>query len=417
MHASFWQFLMRRGSWLYAVVLLGAALRAWFVFGTGGTLDVDVWAGHAWEINTKGLIAYYHGGQYIFNHPPLMGEIFARLYTLAARTGVPFAVFLRLPFAVLDFATALVLLRLLHQSPWRYAVFSAYWLSPLAILFSSYHGNTDSALALALVAAVLFVSRGEPVFAGVAVGLGLWVKFPAILALPALAFGLAGWRARAHLVLTALGVGIASYVPALLSDWEIVVRSVFLYPGLQVQSPAGIRVWGMQVFYPDPQLLPLEWQPEFLAWVRNVYRANTAIVVVPIALVAWARRDRRAPLEIAANVGASYAIFHGLTNFWAFQYLAWALPLWLVSGWRFALPSAVVATAYVYGLYIWLCGDPLLFGTWDFFDKPRWPAYVLWLRNGAVLYFFATAWLLIGRAFLAEMRRFALLRTTPKGQA
>jgi hypothetical protein len=397
--------VQQRGPWLWGVVLVGALLRAWFVFGTAGTLDVVVWEGHAWEINQKGLIAYYHGGQYIFNHPPLMGEIFSRLYSLAAITNIPFAVFLRLPFAVLDFGTAWLLLRLMGPSRWRYAIFAAYWLSPLAILFSAYHGNTDSALALALVAAVLFVSRGQAVLAGAAIGLGLWVKFPAILALPALALALPGWRARASLVGTALCVGIASYVPALLADWEVVVRSVFFYPGLQVQSPAGVRVWGTQLFYPDPEALPAEWRQDFMQWVRNVYRANTAIVVVPILFVAWARRNRTTPLEIAANVGASYAIFHGLTNFWAFQYLAWALPLWLVSGWRFGASSLLVSTAYVYVLYIWLCGDPMLAGEWNWMGKPHWPTGVLWLRNIAVLYFLAVACALIWGAARDETRR------------
>jgi hypothetical protein len=338
-----------------------------------------------------------------------MGEVFAALYRVAAATNVPFAALLRLPFALLDLGTALVLLALLRGNPWRYVVFAAYWLSPLAILFSAYHGNTDSALALSLVAAVLFVSRDRAVLAGVMIGLGLWVKFPAVLALPALALGLAEWRARAALVATALGVGVLSYVPAMLEDWEVVVRSVFFYPGLLVQTPAGVRVWGLQLFYPAPEALPAAWQQDFLQWVRAVYRANTAIVVLPILFVAWARRDRRGPLDIAANVGASYAIFHGLTNFWAFQYLAWALPLWLVSGWRFAGTTTFVSTAYVYGLYAWLCGDPWLAGTWDFIGKPHWPDAVLWLRNIAVLTFFATALALIGFAVRDEMRRGAPL--------
>lgn len=398
-------FTSRSGPWLWAVIGIGAALRAWFVFGTDGTLDVVVWEGHAWEINQKGLIAYYHGGQYIFNHPPLMGELFSWLYRLAAATNIPFAALLRLPFALLDFGTALVVLALMRGNPWRYVVFSAYWLSPLAILFSAYHGNTDSALALSLVAAVLFVSRGRAVLAGVMIGLGLWVKFPAVLALPALALALPEWRARAYLVATALGVGLASYVPALLQDWEVVVRSVFLYPGLLVQTPAGVRIWGLQLFYPAVETLPLDWRQDFLQWVRAVYRANTAIVVLPILLVAWARRDRRSPLEIAANVGATYAVFHGLTNFWAFQYLAWALPLWLLSGWRFGALSTLVSTAYVYVLYAWLCGDPLLAGAWDWMGKPHWPAVVSWLRNIAVLTFFVAALVLISLAVRDEVRR------------
>lgn len=411
-----YRFLRERGPWLWGVVLLGASLRAWFVIGTDGTLDVVVWAGHAWEIQERGLIPYYHGGQYIFNHPPLMGEIFSRLYVLAAQTDIPFRVFLRAPFALLDLGTALLLLQLVRMSPYdyaRYALFALYWLFPLAILLSAYHGNTDSALAFFLLGAVVLVARGRPLMAGAALGIGLWIKFPAILALPALAFGLVGWKDRAKLVAATCVTGIASYLPALLQDPEVVIRSVFLYPGLQIQSTAGVRVWGTQVFYPDPDSLPLAWREVFRNLVRGVLRSNTAICVSAICVVAWARRSRRQPLEIAGNVGATYAIFHGLTNFWAFQYLAWALPLWLASGWRFALPASVVTTAYVYALYVWLCDSWLLEGSWDWYGSPHWPFEILLLRDAAILFFFATAWLLILRDVGGELRRLHRLHRRP----
>ena len=90
-------------------------------------------------------------------------------------------------------------------------------------------------------------------------------------------------------------------------------------------------------------------------------------------------------------------IFNGLTNLWAFQYLAWALPLWLVAGGRFALPSLIVTTAYIYGLNVWLCDDFLLAGTWDFIGKPHWPGWLLLSRNAAILFFLASAYFLILR--------------------
>lgn len=391
-------YLLRTpGPWLWAALAVGAAARAWLVLGTPGTLDVDVWAGHAWEINQKGLIAYYHGGHYIFNHPPLMGEIFSRLYVLAARTGVDFAVFLRAPFALLDLGTALLIPRLLADDPRRWLFCAAYWLSPLAIIFSSYHGNTDSALAFFLLASVIAISRDRPLWAGALLGVGLWVKFPAILAVPALAFGLRSWPERLRFGAATVGVGITGYLPALWQDPAVVIHSVFLYPGLQIRSPAGVQVWGPQLFYPDPASLPAAWRPLFEHAVRLVYLANTWIVVLPMAFVAWARRHDRRPLEIAGNVGAGYAVFHGLTNFWAWQYLAWALPLWLAAGRRFALPSAVAATAYVYGLDVWLTGSWALAGGWDFLGKPHWPLWLLRLRDASFLFFFASALFLVAR--------------------
>ena len=62
---------------------------------------------------------------------------------------------LRAPFAGLDLGTALLLLRLFRDSPFRYAVFAAYWVHPLALIFSAYHGNTDPAIAFFVLLAVL----------------------------------------------------------------------------------------------------------------------------------------------------------------------------------------------------------------------------------------------------------------------
>ena len=251
---------------------------------------------------------------------------------------------------------------------------------------------------------MLLVSRGSALAAGAVLGVGLWIKFPAILAAPALLLAFPRGADRLRFAASLIVVGVASYVPALLRDAEVVVRSVFLYGGLQIQSPAGVRIWGTQLFYHDDALAPGSSHGAgglFRALLRN----NTWICVAPIALVAWARRDGRSRLEIACNVGASYAIFHGLTNFWAWQYLAWALPLWWAAGWRTAMPACAVATVYVYVLYVWLCGDPWLAGSWDWLGKPHWPAWLLRLREAAVLGFFATALALVAQAILAELRR------------
>ena len=93
------------------------------------------------------------------------------------------------------------------------------------------------------------------------------------------------------------------------------------------------------------------------------------------------------------------------------------MPLWLASGWRFATTSLLVSTAYVYVLYVWLCGDPMLAGEWDWMGKPRWPSGVLWLRNIAVLYFFVTACSLIGFAARDEARRWKHVWRSREAQA
>ncbi len=50
-----------------------------------------------------------------------------------------------------------------------------------------------------------------------------------------------------------------------------------------------------------------------------------------------------------------------------------------------------MSTAYVFGLYAWLCGDPFLLGEWDFIGHPHWPWAILAARDLATLFFVGAA--------------------------
>ena len=77
------------------------------------------------------------------------------------------------------------------------------------------------------------------------------------------------------------------------------------------------------------------------------------------------------------------------TNFFAWQYLAWSLPLWLFGGWPLAIVAHALCAAYVWGLYAWLCEHWLLLDTWRFVAKPDWPSAVLALRTLSVAWLMA----------------------------
>jgi len=267
-------------------------------------------------------------------------------------------------------------------------------------------------VAFFLVGAIVLLSRGQTLAAGALMGLGLWVKIPGLLALPALILGVSGWRARAQFTLAWAGVGILGYAPVLLQDARVVIDSVFLYSGLRIQTQTGVQIWGIQNFYPDPAELSYDWRQRFLALSRFGFRHNTLVSLVPIAIVAWCRRRDRDGLSLARNVACSYVILYGFTNFFAFQYFAWSLPLWLALDWRLALAASAIVTAYIYGLYAWLCSSLALQGYWDFIGRSEWPGWILALRDCATLLFFVAAWVIIIRALRTEWRAVSPLRPT-----
>src|SRR5262245_50081887 len=181
--------LERPGAWFWLALALGAALRIWLVAATDGTFDVAIKAVHGRSVASFGVLGTYARSE-IMNHPPLMARTFAALLSLAEQSDVPFRVWLRAPLAALDLATALLLLHLLRASRWRFVAAAAYWLHPLALLLSAYHGNTDSAVACFALLSMAGAVAGRPALAGSALGLGLWVKLPALVAAPGLCLAL-----------------------------------------------------------------------------------------------------------------------------------------------------------------------------------------------------------------------------------
>jgi hypothetical protein len=111
-------------------------------------------------------------------------------------SGVAFRIFLRAPFALLDAGSAFLLLLLLGASPWRFVAAACYWLNPLAIILSAYHGNTDCAVALFLLLALWFISKEKLIPAAIVVGASLWIKLPGVVAIPALIFFIPKWKHR-----------------------------------------------------------------------------------------------------------------------------------------------------------------------------------------------------------------------------
>jgi hypothetical protein len=381
------------GAWFWLALALGVALRAWLVAATDGSFDVAIKRVHAGSVGAHGVLATYARSE-ILNHPPLMARFFAAAAALAESSGVPFRVWLRAPFAALDLGTALLALRLLRGSPWRFAAVAAYWLHPLALVFSAYHGNTDSAVAFFALLSLVGAVAGRPALAGGALGLGLWVKLPALLAAPALCLAFATWRERALFAASAAVVGGIGWLPELAQDPALLFRRIVAYPGTDVVTPRGVAVWGLW------HVLGLAGTP-----LARAARAHNGLVcLAPILALAWLRRGRRSARELGTTLAASFALLYGTTSFWAWQYLAWSLPFWLFLDPRVAAAATLVLAAYVWGVYALFTGSPLLLGRWDFVRHAPWPPVLTALRDASVLACLLVGWGTLARAALRRPR-------------
>jgi hypothetical protein len=384
--------LREPGAWFWIALAAGAAWRIYLIVCTEGSFDVAIKQFHASQIHELGLLEYYRRGT-AMNHPPLAGCFFEAAHLAALASGIPFRVWLRLPFALLDAGAAGLLFALLRGSPWRRAVVAGYWLSPLAWLFSSYHGNTDFAVACAALLALAAAARGRPALAGAVLGLGAGVKLPAALAAPGLFFAFADWRRRFAFAATATLFGVISYMPLLALEPELLYRRVFGYPGSGAQTVHGVAIWGLA------GALGLEGTGA----ARFLAAHNTPLVIVPIVAVAWLRRGRDDARELGATLFGSFMLLYGLSSQWAFQYLAWSAPFWAFRGAAYALAGSLLLGGYVYAVYAFYCESPWLLGLWDHVGHPLWPAWLRGLRDASVLFCFASALFILWTALRSAL--------------
>ncbi|MEP7015951.1 MAG: hypothetical protein ABI925_10965 [Verrucomicrobiota bacterium] len=380
----------RPGIWFWSAMAIGAALRLYLVVFTQGTRDVELWVEHATNVRDQGLIGYYHVDEGA-NHPPFISYVEALLLRAADASGIPYRILLRAPFALIDAGTVVLLIALLGANQFRWLLAAGYWLNPLAIIFSAYHGNTDSAIPFFLLLCIWLLSKENTVGGAIAAGAGLWIKLPGILAFPALVLFIPGWRRRFLFLVIAGATAIASYVPALILDAPVVIASVFGYHGGQLHTTGYVSIWGPKVLLFSFIASPEKWPESLHAPVLFFINHSWQLALILAFLLVWMRRDRRSVPEICATIGMLYVVVYGFSDNWAFQYFAWSLPFWFfLSAWFF-IPATALGTAYIYSLYWLLCDSPWLEGKWDFIGHPYWPPLVLWFRNFAVLFFFLSA--------------------------
>lgn len=378
----------------WCALAVGAALRLYCVVFTEGSFDVAIKQHHGHQIARLGLLGWYEASA-LFNHPPLMGRFFSGLVRASDASGVPFRILLRAPFALLDLATAYLLHAALRERRGARWIPAAYALHPLAILYSSYHGNTDSALPAFGLLALLGLARGAPLAAGVALGAALWIKLPILVATPALLFCWPTLRGRLVFAAAFTGCGALGYLPELALAPGLLADRILGYAGSPVTTPSGVPIWGFAAVFGFGGSALADW----------LRRINTPMCWSALIALALLRRRQRTVDEVGVTLAASHCLFYALSSFWAWQYLAWCVPYLFFLGWRWAAASAGVLGAYVYGAYALFSGDLLLRHRWDLVDHAPWPFALDVLRAASLAFCCGVALCVLWPALRAEWVR------------
>jgi len=372
------------------IVVIGVALRVLLMATTGGTSDLGLWEEFARAVGQYGITgAYAHTVR--LNHPPL-GALVA--YGLASIG--PLSITLRAFCAVCDIATALIVSGIARRlGANRKLAAALFFLSPVAILTSSFYCNTDSLLVTLLTASILLTLDRRHAAAGVVFACACGVKVVPMLALPLL---LIAGRTRFAAGFSAAMAVI--FVPAFARDPLHFIGNVLAYAG------SG-EMWGLALpgtlagaagtFLHVPALRAAGYA------LGDVYiKAGRLFILAAVAIVTWiwSRNPRAERLPAAVTLCFLGAITAAPRV--TLGYFLWFLPML-----PFALPRRVaIAVNAIASLQ--LCVDYTLYShgfPWTFADLGT-PTNPWWLGR-AVDVAGLPLWLMCIFAFVTGARALA----------
>jgi hypothetical protein len=342
---------VRRRVAVFIVAVVTAVWKLDIASTTYGTNDVAHWQNFAGLVRRLGPVRIYSTHLTpAFNHPPLASFMLVAINAITAHvSSVPFLI--RVPATIADLVTALLVFELVRGTRSVNEATAAGMivaLSPVLVIISGFHGNTDPVFVMLALLSVFLLLRDRPALAGATAALACSVKLVPIVALPALAAYLVRDRRRlAKLVGAFAVVFVAIWLPAIAQQWQGLKRNVIDYAGWDNRDPH----WGLVDIARRANLLRLV---EFLPGTgRFIIVAIAALL--PAALV-WRRRD-----TLALGVGLALALFLLLTPAFATQYLTWAAAVVLLLNVWAGTAYNLAAGAFLFTVYDrWSDGFP-----WD----------------------------------------------------
>jgi hypothetical protein len=381
----------RRRHWVLflAFAAVAVTLRLGIAATTYGTNDMSTWAGFARLLHERGAAALYsltaadvpEIPSFHYNHPPV-SLVVLWLTSGLSGGGVAFPLAFRLLPSLADVVTACLIFLRLGSAATGVAASAVFLFSPLTILISAYHGNTDSLIVCLALAAVLAADDDRPVLAGALIAVACGLKLAAILSVPVVFLT----TSRTHRWSAASAFAVVSavvWMPGLvLAPTTFLQRTLGYAPngghfGLNI--PLNALVDALPPGHPS-------W------WVARAVRFGfmrsgrvLVVLVMILTCAAYAWQRLRGP----ALAGFANVVFLAWTSGFGTQYLVWPAANGLFLGVRWAVAYHVAA-----GVFLCLLYSHLSRGRWwyaSFFDNPpwSWPAAVAGIVTWAVLFAWA----------------------------
>ena len=340
--------------WIIIAALASFLLKLAIAYNTFGTNDVFTFYAFARSLSDHGLEwTYRHGTVWLsssasFNHPPITAYFLRGIYHLAQlesfrSLGLTFPFLLRLPAILADFGVVLVLVRILKKNPqWRRHGWATVLLavSPVSIMVSGYHGNTDPVMVLFLFIACYACLQKRPWLCGLGLALSCQIKIIPLLFFPVFFFF---WLHRGRIASFIVSFGLTTI--ALLSEPLLHFPRLLLRNVVSYNSYWGI--WGITYWLRLTALPALS-----RVWFDGFSPAQTAVsdvlkigIITAVVAIAWRRRALNG-LALYGSIGLGWMVFFIFSPGICAQYLVWLAPFVLLLS-----PSA----------YVWVTATSALF--------------------------------------------------------
>jgi len=339
------------------VWIIGAALVALFVklaiaYNTFGTNDVGGFYVFARLLNDYGLEWTYRNFL-VFNHPPLTAYYLRLIEALSQHEflreyGVTFPFLLRLPGILADFVAVLVLMRSSDITPRRRIPISAmllFALSPVSIMVSGFHGNTDPVMVMFLMLAAYMCLCKRPLLCGIFFALSCQIKIIPLLLLPILFFFWLSRQAALRFTIPFMFLSVAMWIQPLVRFPMLFLRNVLGYSSYW--GSWGITYWLRLSHWGQFNGTGAFHLPPAAAATTLALKCSIAAAVL---LLAWRRRllDGRGAIDSIAYAWMTFFVFSpGICA----QYMVWLAPFALFLSPSFYAWVTTTSSLFLFAFY------------------------------------------------------------------
>jgi Gpi18-like mannosyltransferase len=339
-----------RTTWIVALALVAMTLKLAIAYNTIGTNDAVFFYGFAKVLSEHGLEWTYQHSRY-FNHPPLTAYYLRGIFALTEQRwcqelGLHFPFLLRLPGVIADFLVVLVLLRIskidVRIPTWALALFA---LSPVSLMVSGFHGNTDPVMVLLLVCAVWMCLHNRPALSGLFFALSCQIKIVPLLLLPALVFFWWSQNRSRGFLISGAATTCLLWLEPLMNFPVLFAKNVLAYG-----SYWGI--WGITYLFRLTGLSEFSRLSFFdLEPAQNVVMTLLKVIIVAAALwIAWQHRHDRGQAFVQ-SLAYTWLVFFVFAPGVCPQYLIWLAPFILVLSPTLYTCVLVASSVFLFAFY------------------------------------------------------------------